>query len=190
MRASSARPPRRSGPDGAALLTIRRGGRYLRVADPDWEDPLSGEYAKARGGRWNAPGSFPVVYLNRDERVARANVLHRFAGLPYGPEDLDPSTAPVLVGAEVPRGRYVDVVTNEGCRAAGLPESYPRDAQGETVAHETCRLIGSAAWVAGSPGIACRSAAPAAPEDGEELAWFDRGAGLTAADVRPFDDWF
>ena len=42
-------------------------------------------------------GPFPVVYLNGDERVARANVLQRFEGLPYGPEDLEPSAAPALV---------------------------------------------------------------------------------------------
>jgi len=176
--------------DGGALLTVRRGGRYLRVADPDWDDPLSGEYAQSRGGRWNPPGAFPVVYLNRDERVARANVLHRFAGLPYGPEDLDPATAPILVDADVPHAHYVDVVTDEGCAAAGLPSTYPRDESGAAVSHEGCRPVGEAAWGAGLPGIACRSAAPAAPTDGEELAWFARGSSLTPTEVRPFGDWF
>ena len=47
-------------------LLVPRGGVYVRVADPDWDDPLSGEFAKARGGRWNAPGAFPVVYLSGD----------------------------------------------------------------------------------------------------------------------------
>jgi hypothetical protein len=173
-----------------AFLTISRGGRYLRVADPYWDDPLSGEHAKSRGGRWNPPGSFPVAYLNRDERVARANVLRRFDGLPYGPEDLDPETAPVLVGTVVPRRRCVDVVTDAGCLSGGLPTTYPRDESGRTVPHERCRPLGQAAWDARLPGIACRSAAPAAPADGEELAWFDRGDGLSVADVRPFDDWF
>jgi hypothetical protein len=190
VTAPSARPSRRPTPDGAALLTIRRGGRYLRVADSDWDDPLSGEYARSRGGRWNPPGEFPVVYLNRDEQVARANVLHRFAGLPYGPEDLDPETAPVLVGADVPRDQYADVVTDEGCAAAGLPTSYPRDESGGTVPHESCRPVGQAVWDAGLPGIACRSAAPAAPAEGEELAWFERGSSLIPAEVRPFGDWF
>jgi hypothetical protein len=190
MTASSGRPRRRPGLDGAALLTVRRGGPYVRVADPDWDDPLSGEHAKARGGRWNPPRSFPVIYLNRDERVARANVLRRFEGLPYGPEDLDPTAAPVLVGTDVPRARFVDVISDEGCRAAGLPTSYPRDESGGTVPHEECRPVGQAAWDAGLPGIACRSAAPAAPEDGEELAWFDRGRSLGPTKVLTFADWF
>lgn len=162
----------------------------MRVANPDWDDPLSGEYARAAGGRWNPPGSFPVVYLNRDERVARANVRRKYEGLPYGPEDLDPLTAPILVGTDVPRDRYIDIVTGGGCEAAGLAASYPRDDSGATIPHASCRPIGQAAWDGGAPGIACRSAAPAAPPDGEELAFFVRGARLTPFTVRSFEEWF
>ena len=171
-------------------LLVTRGGVYVRVADPDWDDPLSGEFAKARGGRWNAPGSFPVLYLNGDERVARANVLQRFAGLPYGPEDLEPSAAPVLVSALVPEDDFVDVVSEAGCVAVGLPATYPADDDGAPVSHEACRPVGRAAWDAGLPGIACRSAAPAAPPGGEELARFGRGEALTPLQVRRFLDWF
>jgi len=171
-------------------LLVTRGGVYVRVADPDWNDPLSGEYARARGGRWNAPGSFPVVYLNADERVARVNVLHRFEGLPYGPEDLDAVTAPVLVSTIVPEDEFVDVVSDAGCVAAGLPATYPTGDDGGAVPHEVCRPVGQAAWDAGLAGIACRSAAPAAPPSGEELARFGRGEPLTPLDVRRFSDWF
>lgn len=172
------------------FLTVERGGEYLRVADPEWDDPLSGAYARERGGRWNPAGSFPVVYLNGDDRVARANVLRRFEGLPYGPDDLDPSTGPVLVATEVPLDAYVDVVSRAGRAAAGLPATYPRDAAGEIVGHAACRPVGTAAWQAGYPGIACRSAAPAAPADGEELAWFDRGTPLRVARTMAFGDWY
>jgi hypothetical protein len=160
------------------------------VADPAWKDPLNGEFARRAGGRWNAPGAFPVVYLNADVRVARANLLARFAALPYGPEDLEPAAAPVLVSAEVPRAEYADLVTGEGCAAAGLPTTYPDDGAGGTVPHAACRPVGRAAWDAGLPGVACRSAAPAAPAGGEELAWFPRGRALTALSRRPFPDWF
>jgi hypothetical protein len=171
-------------------LLVTRGGVYVRVADPDWDDPLSGEFARARGGRWNAPGSFPVVYLNGDELVARANVLQRFAGLPYGPEDLEPSVAPVLVSTILPYDDFVDVVSDAGCAAAGLPATYPTAADGGAVTHEACRPVGQAAWDAGRPGIACRSAAPAAPPRGEELARLDRGEPLTPLAVRRFSDWY
>lgn len=170
--------------------TVTRGGVYVRVADPDWDDPLSGRFAKVRGGRWNAPGAFPVVYLNADERVARANVLHRFAGLPYGPEDLEPSAAPVLVGTAVPEDDFADVVSDAGCVAAALPATYPVDVAGEPVSHGVCQPIGRRVRGAGFPGIACRSAAPAAPPGGEELAHFVGSEPLTPLVVRRFADWY
>jgi RES domain-containing protein len=172
------------------MLVIRRGGEYYRVADPAWTDPLTGRFAREAGRRWNPPGSFPVVYLNADETVARANVARLYAGRPYGPEDFKQGLAPTLVTVRVAEGDYVDIVTDAGCVAAGLPQSYPFDAAGAVVPHEVCQPIGQAAWDAGHPGVACRSAAPGAPANGEELAWFARGRRLRALDVRPFADWF
>ena len=171
-------------------LLVTRGGVYVRVADPDWDDPLSGAHAKARGGRWNAPGAFPVVYLNGDVRVARANLLQRFEGLPYGPEDLEPSAGPMLVSTVVPEDAFVDVVSDAGCIAVGLPPTYPSDEEGMPVSHEACQPVGEGAWDAGLPGIACRSAAPAARHGGEELAWFARAEPLEPLEVRRFSDWF
>jgi hypothetical protein len=76
---------------------IARSGRYLRVADPSWSDPLDPDHARERGGRWNPPHSFAVLYLNRDRQTARRNVDRLLADQPYGPEDLDPTEAFVLV---------------------------------------------------------------------------------------------
>ena len=102
---------------------------------------MDGRFSRRHGGRWNAAGSFPVVYLNATLAVARANVLHRLAGLPYGPEDLDPAAAPALVTAEVAEGAFVDVVTDQGCRAAGVPATYPQGADGEVVNCSMSRLV-------------------------------------------------
>lgn len=169
---------------------LRRGGTYFRVADPGWADPLDGSFSAGSGGRWNAAGSFPVVYLNGTLGAARANVALRFAGKPYDVEDLDPVAAPVLVITDVPEDDFVDVVSDDGCRAVGLPASYPRDEAGEVVDHGVCQPIGGAAWEAGEPGIACRSAAVGAGRNDEELAWFERGAGLRVTTTNSFDDWF
>jgi RES domain-containing protein len=102
------------------VRTTSRAGRYLRVASPDWDDPLDGSYAAAKGGRWNPPGSYGTVYLNRTQTVARLNVDRLHVGLPYGPEDLDPNQAPILVATDVPEHDYLDVVTDAGIAAAGL----------------------------------------------------------------------
>jgi hypothetical protein len=171
------------------VRTIRRGGPYLRVADPDWEDPLDGRHAATRGGRWNPPESFPVVYLCRSFAVARANVYRLLADQPYGPEDLRPEAGPLLVSARVPADRYLNAVTDAGCAAAGLPRTYPRDGRGRIVSHRRCQAIGLEGWERGLPGVASRSAAPTSPPGGEELAYFGRRR-LRRGRARAFEDWF
>jgi hypothetical protein len=171
------------------VRTIRRGGPYLRVADPDWDDPLDGRHAAERGGRWNPPESFPVVYLCQTLAVARANVYRLLEGQPYGPEDLRPEGAPVLVRATVPEDRYLNVVTDAGCRDAGVPTTYPRDSRRRIVPHRRCQPIGERAREAGLPGVAARSAAPTAPAGDEELAYFGRRR-LRRGAIRQFEQWF
>ena len=155
------------------------------MADPAWADPLDGRYAAQRGGRWNPPESFPVVYLCASVAIARAYVYRKLEGQPYGPEDLRSESAPVLVRARVPEDRYLNVVTDAGCRDAGLPRTYPLDGRRRIVPWRRCQPIGLRAWEAGLPGVAARSAAG----DGEELAYFGRRK-LRRSAIRRFEDWF
>lgn len=169
---------------------LSRSGTYYRVADPDWSDPLDGLPGVGSGGRWNRPGSFPVVYFNRTIRLARLFVAHKLRGQPYGPEDIDPDSGPVLVDVDLIADVYVDVISDEGCAAVGLPASYPLDAAGEVIPHDQCWPIGETAWNNGEPGIACRSATHRASAADEELAWFQRNRSLVSEKVTPFIDWF
>lgn len=172
------------------LLAVR-GSTYLRVADGDWDDPLDGSYAKAKGGRWNAPGSYDVVYLSADRPTARLNVARLLAGHPYGPEDLDDTETFILIATDVPQGEYADIVTDAGCTASGLPTSYPLDAAGDPVSHDVCQPVGQAVHDQGLPGVACRSAALGASMDHEELAFFPRdGQRLTEQARWAFGDWY
>ena len=167
------------------MRTIRRGGPYLRVAEPDWDDPLDGGYAAERGGRWNTPESFPVVYLCRSIEVARGNVYRKLQAQPYGPEDLRPEAGPILVRTRVPEDRYLNAITDAGLRDIGLPKTYPLDSRRRIVPHSRCQPIGLRAWEAVLSGIAARSAA----RQGEELAYFGRRK-LRRGAVRSFDQWF
>lgn len=169
---------------------IERGGAYFRVAKPDWDNPLDGLPGLEAGGRWNPPGSFPVVYLNESVPLARKFVAHKLRGHPYGPEDLEPTAGPVLAATDVPIELRVDVVTDDGCKQAGLPSTYPMTREGEVVPHETCWPIGEEAWRIGESGIACRSATTGAAATEEDLAWFQRNGQLPKGEVRPFEDWF
>jgi len=156
------------------------------VADPAWDDPLDGRFAAQRGGRWNPPESFSVVYLCRSIEVARANVHRKLAGQPYGPEDLRAGSAPVLVRTRAPEGRYLNAITDAGLRDLGLPKSYPLDSRRGLVPWRRCQPIGLHAQEAGLPGVAARSAAAV---DGEELAYFGPRK-LRRGVVRPFEEWF
>jgi hypothetical protein len=172
--------------------TIRRGGFYNRLTEPSWADPLDTSYSRQRGGRWNPPGRFGVLYLNRDLRVARLQVQHKLQGHPYGVEDLDESEQHDLVSVEVADRHWLDCVTVAGLEAVGLPASYPRRANGRAVRHVDCQPIGRAAFDDGRPGIACRSGATGAFLADEELAVFDRGSdtGVRMTGRQPFADWF
>jgi hypothetical protein len=172
--------------------TIRRGGTYHRLAEPAWDDPLDTSYSRERGGRWNPPGRFGAVYLNRDLRMARLQVQHKLRGQPYGVEDLDEDEQHDLVSVEVVKHHWLDCVTDLGLGAVRLPTTYPRYANGRPVRHQTCQPIGQAAYDDGRPGIACRSAARGATSSDEELAVFERdvNAAVRMTGRRPFAEWF
>ncbi|HEY1466234.1 MAG TPA: RES domain-containing protein, partial [Acidimicrobiales bacterium] len=57
-----------------AVLRIPDDHTWLRVADTTWSDPLDPSWAATFGGRWNAAGSFPVLYVNEDLATARAQI--------------------------------------------------------------------------------------------------------------------
>jgi RES domain-containing protein len=168
---------------------IERGGLYLRIAEPSWRDPLSGRYSRDSGGRWNAPGSFEVVYLNKGIDVARAQVRRKLEPRGILPEDLDPEQGPDLVHTEVPAQSYIDASTDRGLRSLGLPSTYPLDKRGTEVPHSTCQSIGQEVWDEGEPGIACRSAASPLSQ-AEELAYFIRGDRLRVKRREKFSTWF
>jgi hypothetical protein len=176
------------------VKTISRGGTYFRIAEPGWDDPLDASYSTRNGGRWNAAGSFAVCYLNRDIPTARANARHllerRLDPLAMTVDDLDPDELPVLIETTVDADDFVDAVTTDGCLDIGLPASYPKGADGSTVPWPECQPIGQAAWDAGEPGIACRSAAAGAAADAEELAWFQRASRLVPTARSRFGAWY
>lgn len=168
---------------------VRRRGRYLRVADPSWRDPLSREHSRSHGGRWNAPESFGVVYLNATLDLARALVRARLEDRGIRPEDIRPEVGPVLVTTTVPDESYVNAVTDAGLESLKLPTTYPLDRRGTTIPHRVCQPIGQLAWEVGEQGIACRSATRGAPPHEEELAYFGREE-LRAETTEPFTTWF
>jgi hypothetical protein len=166
------------------------GHPWLRVADPDWNDPLDPAYAATYGGRWNPPGSFPTLYLNEDLPTARAQITALLEGSPVHPEDLDDGFD--LVVARLPRSQEVaDAIDDDGLERLGLPDTYPRYRNGKPVRHDVCQPIGAEVKHAGLRGVHARSAV-VDDGSGRELAWFPARETSRATPVRRlvFRDWW
>lgn len=155
---------------------------WWRLADAAWEDPLDPTWADRLGGRWNAPGDGPTLYLNADLETARAQLPRLLQGTPIDPEDLRDDAPFVLVPAMLPtRQRVADATSDTGLVALGLPRTYPRRARGGEVPWSACRRAAREVRRAGLRGVFARSAAT--PDgSGSELAWFPApGARARAA---------
>ncbi len=165
---------------------------WLRLADPNWTNPLDPSFAQQRGGRWNPPASFPALYLNGDVVTAHLQIERLLVGSPVRPDDLDDG-AFEMVAVRLPRSQVcVDAVSDEGLKAVGLPESYPSSRSGKDVSHPVCQRLGVQVNSGGLRGVWCRSACT--PDGrGRELAWFPATrrskANAVWASPLPFGAW-
>lgn len=168
-------------------VTFARGGRYYRVVDPSYSNPLETSYAKTAGRRWNPAGEFGALYLCATITVAAANARYQFVGRAVKLFDLLPAARPELVMVDVPRLDVVDVVTAHGVAAVGLPPNYPYG-----VPWPPCQAIARDAYADGVSGVAARSNAEATATSwaGEELAVFDGVAGVTQVSREAFALWY
>lgn len=144
---------------------------WLRVASPQWINPLDPAWAATQGGRWNPANSFPTLYLNADVRTAQLQIEHLCEGMPFSPEDLS-DDAYTLALVRLPTSqRAADAVSAQGLAALGLPSSYPLRSDGKMIDRAVCQPIGKRVRELGLNGVWCRSAA-STDGRGRELAWF------------------
>jgi hypothetical protein len=163
---------------------------WLRVASPDWVNPLDPGWAGIHGGRWNPPKAFPTLYLNADVQTAQLQIERLCEGMPFTPEDLS-DDAYLLVPARLPPAqRAADAVSEQGLVALGLPASYPLGRDGKLLNHATCQPIGKQVRELRFNGVWCRSAA-STDGRGRELAWFPgtRAAKPLRKPPIPFGQW-
>jgi hypothetical protein len=165
-------------------VTLPEGRVWLRVADPEWRDPLEPRFAAERGGRWNPPSSFDALYLNGDVATARLQLERMLADSPLRIDDLE-DDAYVLVAATLPRQQEcADAVGADALLALGLATIYPLDAEGNLVGQTVCQGIGAIVHEARLRGVWCRSACT--PDGrGRELAWFPATQRSRAQPVWP-----
>lgn len=125
----------------------------MRVVRAGWTDPLDASYSRAGiDRRWNT-GDFPALYCCCSEAVARAVARDIFwaAGVAQLSE-LQSAYRPQLVEIAW-SGEVVDVASEEGVAAAGLPSSYPAGVERRATRQRAVD------WhTDGAHGVVCRSA--------------------------------
>ena len=175
------------------IRTLSFSGPLYRCVPRIATDPLSGEFARRKGGRWNAPGRFGMLYTFLDPSMARRwlDVYYAHAGLTLA--DVQPEELPDLVILACVSATVVDLLTDGGLEAVGLPPTYPLGHETEA-AYVVTQPIGARLHAARYPGLITRSAAAAAwsgPRDRwAELAFFtDHAAPPAIVERRISTDW-
>jgi RES domain-containing protein len=122
--------------------------------------PLSGDGAKRFGGRWNPPGSFPVIYTALDEPTALA--------------ELAKSASRSAIPVEKLRDRRIAVIQVVLAKILDLTDPVVRATLGvelgDILAEDptTAQRLGAAAHALGYEGVL----APSAASQGVTLAIF------------------
>lgn len=164
---------------------------WLRVADPQWSDPLDTGYSYRHGGRWNSPNTRHTLYLCADTQTARAQIPRLLRGRFADPEDIRDDFV-VVIPVLLPDDQEVaDIHTAPGITAVDLPATYPVNADGNLIPHSTCQPIGETVADQELTGVHARSATATPATEATELAWF-RPQGEQArpsGEPRPYGLW-
>ena len=138
-------------------------------------EALSGEGARVRGGRWNPPGSFPVVYAASDPGVAAAEISRTAQRYGVAIASLLPRN---LTTIRVSLVRVLDLTDDSVLASVPLPRSATTDED-----LRLCEAVGDAAHYLGFEAILAPSAA--AP-GGTTLAIFVNSLGARSA-IEPIE---
>lgn len=152
-------------------------GRAWRHVRPEYP-PLSGEGARAVGGRWNPPASFPTLYLGLDVAVVTAEFYRHLARQGLRAEDALPR---VMYQYDVRLSRVVDLRSPASWRDLGLTADRIRGSD-----QQRCQAVGDAVHYLGLEGLL----APSAAGKGEVLVIFlDRQAPESALHIADSQTW-
>lgn len=136
---------------------------YATVKDAQ-KAAIDGTHAQKKGGRWNPPESYEVLYTSCTEAVAIANLRQKYRGRSFQLSHLAEEDEPDLYDLEVDQERLVDAVSEPGLHGLGLSPAYPAG-----IGHNVTQPIGASLHGEGYAGVWCRSAAE---PTGQEIALF------------------
>jgi RES domain-containing protein len=140
---------------GAMARTFH--GTLYRVSDPGYantRDLLTGEGARKYGGRWNAPGSFSLVYLSMSVEGAMAETVGLAGHYGFDPAARLPVT---LVAIDVALDKVLDLTSLPVRNAVGVTlkamNGCPWRVENMADREALTQALGRAAWAAGFRGI-------------------------------------
>jgi len=140
-------------------------------------DPLSGEGARLHGGRFNPPGSFPVLYVCRTRACVAAELRELGKRQAIGVDDLLPR---YLYHYEVSIDRVLDLTDAEVQAELGLSPEILTGSE-----WRTCQDLGATAHSLGARAIL----SPSATGVDEVLAVFLQNLGPGRLDPQLVEEW-
>lgn len=143
---------------------VRVEGTFERHVSQKWSERAF--EGSASGGRWNAPGSFPVIYLGRPRAAVVVEAYRHLVDDVHGmtPERV---RGRLCFAAMVNASQILDLRTDEALLTVGITREDTSSAVGD---YDECQAVGHAAHQLGYHGIL----APAASGLGDTLALFPR----------------
>ncbi|HEY7917590.1 MAG TPA: RES family NAD+ phosphorylase [Acidimicrobiales bacterium] len=152
------------------------GGQGWRQLSPRY-DPLSGEGARINGGRFNPPGSFPVLYVCRSRACAVAELKRFGERQAIGVVGLLPR---ILYRYQIRLDRVLDLTKDEvrGRVGVGLDVLGGPD-------WTACQELGTVAHALGAQGIE----SPSATGEGNVLAVLLQHVGLGRVEPELVEEW-
>lgn len=172
-------------------ITTYSGTVYRCIPSPS-TTPLSTEYSVTYGGRWNAAGSYPVMYTFLSEQLARQWWLGNSMP-PFPVKERQPELLPDLLVLDWELDNVADLTCTAGLEEVGLPSTYPVGYTGQT-SWTVTQSVGATVNASGHTGILTRSASTTEwsgrVESWAEIAVFtDQAPSPTLTKRIPSGDW-
>ena len=139
------------------MVTTDFAGNLFRCI-PHWSvEPLSAAPSQQFGGRWNAPGTFPVLYTFMSRTLARTWVDGHLARGGVTLNEAQPEALPDLLVLVCNLNGIADLASDSGLQSVGLPPQYPKGFETEA-AYPTTQHVGMQLYQVNVPGVLARSA--------------------------------
>lgn len=154
-------------------------GTVFRCIPSASTTPLSSTYSVTYGGRWNAAGTYPVLYTFLSQNLASTWYYSSLTSAGLTINEVQPEQLPDLIVLNCNLDNVADLTTDEGLSEVGLPATYPEGFRGRE-AWVTTQPIGTTIYNSGNTSILTRSASASSWEgsmvDWAELAVFTEQA--------------